>query len=153
GTVVIGQPVAAKAGDDGLDPFRRGGISVADENPKAIPAQAARSQLVRVATDAEESDAVAIQLREPWFDSRRHGNHWPRDGVPVLEPGGTHVARPEAESLGDLAREVLGAHAAFLDPQVRKIAAAGWLVGRYFLDLEILRLNLDAAANPWQIGG
>src|SRR5439155_3552355 len=62
-------------------------------------------------------------------------------------------AGSDAEALGDLAREILGAHVALFDPQIKEVAAAGGLVRRDFLDFEICGLYLDGAADAGQIGG
>ncbi len=48
-----------------------------------------------------------------------HGNPLPRDRVPVLEPGGTDIARMGAEFLRNEPREVFRCDATFLDPEKR----------------------------------
>jgi hypothetical protein len=73
--------------------------------------------------------------------------------MPILEAGRPDLAGRDVQSPGDLADEVLGAHAAFFDPEVEEVAAAAWLIGRNLLNLEILGNGTNTTADAWKVGG
>src|SRR5207245_1123503 len=83
----------------------------------------------------------------------RDGDPLTRDGLPVLEAGGTDFVVGDAQASRDLSIEILGSHGALLDPEVDMVAAAARLVSGDFLDLEVFGLLLDQAANAWQVLG
>jgi hypothetical protein len=80
------------------------------------------------------------------------GDHLPGDGAAVLQAGGANLAGRQAEAARHLADEILGPQVALLDPQVQEVALAARLVGGDLLDLEVLRLGLDPAADAGQVG-
>jgi hypothetical protein len=128
------------------------GYGVADQDPKAISAQVPRPKLVPVPFDPKQPNTATVQVPEPIFNGDRHRYHLPRHGVAVLESRRADFTRAESEAPGDLAAEMLGAHAAFFDPQEKKVAGTGAIVGRDLFDLEILGFDFDSAADARQVG-
>src|SRR5262249_12612339 len=145
-TVEVRQPVALQALHDRRRQLPGPVSDVADQDAKAIAVEVPRLELVAVPADAEDADAVAFEVVEARLDRCRHRHHLPRDGVPALQPRGADIADGNAEPPRDLAREILRAHAALLDPQVQELARAARLIRGDFLDLEIVVHRLDAPA-------
>ena len=83
----------------------------------------------------------------------RHGHPLPRDRVSILEPGRADVARRVPSRLRDRPGEVLRRQAALLDPQVEVIARPRRLVGRHFLNFEVLVAHPHLPAHARQVGG
>ena len=72
--------------------------------------------------------------------------------MPVLQARSADVARRYAQPPRDLLDEPLRPEAAFLDPQEQVFAAAARFVRGDLLDLEILGLRLETAADAEQVG-
>ena len=128
-------------------------MGIAYKDAKAIAAQMARFEFVRVSRDLQDADAVAFEVGESIAANIRHRNPLPGDGVAILEPGGADFVVGDAEASGNLALEVLRPHRALFDPEIDVIAAAAGLVSGDFFDLEIFRLLLDRAANAGEFFG
>src|SRR5205085_3520114 len=120
---------------------------------EAVAAEVAGLELVAVARVVEQGDAVAVEGGEARLGAGGDGHPLPRDGVAVLEAGGADVVGGDAEPPGDLADEVLGPDAAFLDPEEEVLAGAGEVVRGDFLDLEVFGGGLDDAAGAGQVAG
>src|SRR5205823_4020981 len=99
------------------------------EDAEVVAAQVAGLELVAVPAGAQDAQVVAVEGAEACFAGGGDGHPLPGDGVAVLEAGGADLAGGDVEEAGELADEVLGAHAALLHPQVEVIALAGGLVG------------------------
>jgi len=108
----------------------------------------ARLQLVVVSARLENAETVAVQSRQVRLGPHRHGDPLPRHGSPILEARGADLAGRDVEPLGDLTREVLGPHVAFLDPQIEKLAGPRRRVRGNLIDLEVLRSTLILPPMP-----
>src|SRR5207253_70815 len=93
-------------------------IDIADQDAEAIAVQMTGLELVGVLADAQDVDAVAVELRQLALDADWHRHHLARDGVAILEAGRADFRRSDAETTRNLTREELGAHVAFLDPEI-----------------------------------
>ncbi len=127
--------------------FHAGRVDVPYQNAKAVAMQMAGSQLVDVATHLQDANTVSFELWQPFLEIAGDRYHLPADGVPILEARAADIAHGNAQSLGDLSDEKLGAHAPFFHPEIQKVAASRWLIGRYLFDLEILGNDLNAPAD------
>src|SRR5437899_1679133 len=100
----------------------------ADADLEAIAVQMAGLELVAMPAGAQDPEAVAIELPDLWLGRRRYGDPLPGDCVPVLHAGRANVVGPDTETLGDLAHEELRSEIAFLDPEIKVLPLAAWLV-------------------------
>src|SRR5207244_2691258 len=123
------------------------------ENAETIAVQMAGLQLVAVPRYRQHTHAVAVQSRQVRLGARRDRHHLARHGATVLHARGADLAHRYIEALRHLPSEELGAHIALLDPEIEKVADTAGCVGRNFLDLEVLQFDLDASADPGQVGG
>jgi len=84
---------------------------------------------------------------------RRQRDLLPRDRLLVLETGGADIAVADAERRGDPSDGVEGRDAPLLDGGEDVLPLAARPVCRDLFDDEVLRLGLEDAADPRQIGG
>ena len=116
-------------------------IHVADQDAEAVAVQVAGLELVAVAADAQEPDAVAVQLRQPTLRPHGDRHHLPRHGMTVLQPGRADLADRNVEPPGHLTDEVFGPHATLFQPEKEEIPLAGRRVSGDLLDLEVFGLR------------
>src|SRR5262249_55544986 len=127
--VEIGHARAAEPVEDAGEPVVGAGLGgdVAHQDAEAVAAQVARLELVPVAAEVEQADALTLQPVEAVRGRGGDGNPLPRDGVPVLEASHPDLAGSDFQAARDLPAEVVGPHAAFLDPEVEEVTGAGGL--------------------------
>src|SRR5262249_1352846 len=91
--VEVGQPVAAQSLSDRREALGRLRVDIADDYTESIAVEVSRLELVGVAVDVQQPEAVALKLVQQRLGGGGNGHHLPRERVPVLEPRGADLAR------------------------------------------------------------
>jgi hypothetical protein len=130
-----------------------GRVDLANLDDEAVALEVAQAQLVEVAVDPQDADAVDLERRDRLRGRAVDREHLAGDRAGVLHAGVADRLGVHAQGGGDTVDGVECGEVDLLDFAVDVLALAGWFVEGDFGDGEVLRALLDDAADAGEVVG